>query len=53
MPNSDTVKAFIEEWLNANPDATTTVQNGSISKDKLASDLLATSDEIATFLNIE
>lgn len=52
LPDSDTVKASIEEWLKANPDATTTVQNGSISKDKLASDLLATSDEIATFLNI-
>lgn len=53
LPDSDTVKASIEEWLKANPDATTTVQDGSISKDKLASDLLATSDEIATFLNIE
>lgn len=52
LPDSDTVKASIEEWLNDNPDATTTVQNGSISKDKLASDLLATKDEIATFLNI-
>lgn len=52
LPDSDTVKTSIEEWLEANPDATTTVQDGSISKDKLASDLLATSDEIATFLNI-
>lgn len=53
LPDSDTVKTSINEWLEANPDATTTVQDGSISKDKLASDLLATSDEIATFLNIE
>jgi len=52
LPDSDTVRASIEDWLEANPDATTTVQNGSISKDKLASELMATTDEIATFLNI-
>ena len=52
LPDSNTVKTVIEEWLIANPDATTTVQNGSISNEKLASDLLATTDEIATFLNI-
>lgn len=52
LPDSNTVKASITEWLEANPDATTTVQNGSISREKLASDLLATTDEIATFLNI-
>lgn len=53
LPDSDTVKASITEWLESNPDATTTVQDGSISKEKLSSDLLATSDEIATFLNIK
>lgn len=52
LPDSNTVKASIEEWLEANPDATTTVQDGSISKEKLSSDLMATTDEIATFLNI-
>lgn len=50
MPSDETVKNAVQDWLNKNPEATTSVQNGSISMDKLSSEVTASLDEIKEFL---
>lgn len=35
------IGAAVDSWLTSHPEATTTVQDGSITKKKLSSDLLA------------
>jgi hypothetical protein len=37
--SDEAVGGYVEEWLNAHPDATTTVQDGSIDEVKLSDDL--------------
>lgn len=37
--SDDTISVAVTEWLNAHPEATTTVQDGSITLSKLASDV--------------
>jgi len=41
-----TIKASVEDWLDDHPEATTTVQDGSITKAKLDSNLQSTVDDV-------
>jgi hypothetical protein len=52
LPDSEVVKEAVNQWLEDNPSATTTVEDKSISGEKLSPDLLATLDEIISFLEI-
>lgn len=45
----DEIEQAVSDWLDAHPEATTTVQDGSITAAKLNADLLTTSDVDALF----
>lgn len=45
-PDPDDVKQNVEDWLDDHPEATTTVQDGSITKAKLDSNLKGTVDDV-------
>lgn len=44
--------AAVNDWLTAHPEATTTVQDGAITPEKLAPSLSATSADIAGIISI-
>ena len=44
--NPEDVKSSVEDWLDDHPEATTTVQDGSITREKLHSDLQDVVDEV-------
>lgn len=45
-PDPDDVKQNVEDWLDDHPEATTTVQDGAITKAKLDSNLQGTVDDV-------
>ncbi len=42
------IERAVTDWLDAHPEATTTVEDGSITEEKLAQDVLAQLSEIST-----
>lgn len=43
-PTNEQVESAVKSWLDKHPEATTTVEDGSITTDKLASDVLSVSE---------
>ena len=46
------IQTNVNAWLDAHPEATTTVQDGAITLAKLNSDLVATLTETHTYLGL-
>ena len=51
MPKKADLQDAVDTWLEDHPEATTTVQDGSITEEKLASDVLAKFTDIETEVN--
>lgn len=51
-PTDAQVDDAVSDWLDAHPEATTTVEDGSITAAKLSSGLVATAAEVKTYLGI-
>lgn len=47
MADPDKIAAAVDDWLDDHPEATTTVQDGSITKAKLDSNLQGTVDDVS------
>ena len=46
-PDAETITAAVDAWLEDNPEATTTVEDGAISYAKLNSSLQGTVDDVS------
>lgn len=47
MADPDKIAAAVDDWLDDHPEATTTVEDGSITKAKLDSNLQGTVDDVS------
>ena len=47
QPSAADITAAVDDWLDDHPEATTTVEDGSITKAKLDSNLQGTVDDVA------
>ena len=50
-PDAETIEAAVSDWLDDHPEATTTVEDGAITKAKLDSDLQDTVDDVSDLKN--
>ena len=51
MADPDKIAAAVDDWLDDHPEATTTVQDGSITKAKLDSNLSGAIDDVSDLKN--
>lgn len=50
--DAETIESSVDSWLDDHPEATTTVEDGSITAAKLNDDLVATVAEIKSYTGL-